>query len=424
MADIFVSYARKYRDTAQRLASALEAVGHSVWWDREIRGGENFDEAIERELDLASVVIVLWSKQSASSNWVRSEAAAAAERGVLVPVFIEQVKLPLEFRRKQTIDLTSWRGDPGAYEFGLIRQAMATHLPPVAHLPSSSSLAGRTLAAPADQEKPTVSGTSISILRAGMRAVPAVKYALGIASIGAAIAMSAAFFASTSTTVMGIAIMLAFMILLLVLAAITGVIRKELRNPALVITWCILLTFLGSVGIFVSSVFHRNLLANGSFEQIGADGMPYKWELEKWRSIGEGGVDKAVVYSGLRSARVSSVSPGHVRWMQAVKVAKDTSYILTAMMKTAQVTHAESGDHVLGANIGVLGLTDHGVEIIKYSDPVLDNNDWRKERVRFETGANERILIVLELGGYSAVARGTVWFDDVHLEIETTSAQK
>jgi hypothetical protein len=64
----------------------------------------------------------LWSKDSVASEWVKNEAAVAAERGVLVPVLIENVKVPLEFRRKQTVDLAGWDGDethsglPSLYE--------------------------------------------------------------------------------------------------------------------------------------------------------------------------------------------------------------------------------------------------------------------------------------------------------------------
>jgi hypothetical protein len=82
-----------------------------VWWDRKIAAGETFDQAIERELEAAKSVVVLWSENSVRSEWVRNEAAAASERGVLVPVMIDRVKLPLEFRHRQTIDLVGWDGD-------------------------------------------------------------------------------------------------------------------------------------------------------------------------------------------------------------------------------------------------------------------------------------------------------------------------
>jgi hypothetical protein len=57
-------------------------------------------------------VVVLWSKHSIESEWVKNEASVATERGILVPALIDEVKLPLEFRRKQTVDLTGWQGDP------------------------------------------------------------------------------------------------------------------------------------------------------------------------------------------------------------------------------------------------------------------------------------------------------------------------
>ncbi len=111
MADVFLSYAREDRASAQALAEALALEGWSVWWDHRIIVGEAFDQAIERELHAAKSVVVLWSDHSVASEWVKNEAAAAAERGVLVPVLITNIRPPLEFRRRQTADLTDWAGD-------------------------------------------------------------------------------------------------------------------------------------------------------------------------------------------------------------------------------------------------------------------------------------------------------------------------
>jgi hypothetical protein len=111
MADVFISYASEDRDIAARLAAVLGARGLSVWWDRHIVIGEAFDHAIERELESAKSVVVLWSQHSTTSEWVKNEAAVAAERNVLLPALIAAVKLPLEFRRKQTADLSDWQGD-------------------------------------------------------------------------------------------------------------------------------------------------------------------------------------------------------------------------------------------------------------------------------------------------------------------------
>jgi hypothetical protein len=111
MTDVFLSYANEDREIASKLASSLEACGWSVWWDRKIIAGETFDQVIEHELETAKSVVVLWSKDSIASEWVKNEAAVAAERGVLVPAFIDPVKLPLEFRREQAAYLVNWDGD-------------------------------------------------------------------------------------------------------------------------------------------------------------------------------------------------------------------------------------------------------------------------------------------------------------------------
>ena len=126
MADVFISYATEDRDRAAQLASALGAFGWSVWWDRRIIVGQAFDQAIERELESAKSVIVLWSKHSIKSEWVKNEAAAASERGVLVPATIESVKLPIEFRRKQTADLVDWKGEPSHNGFQALCEGVTT----------------------------------------------------------------------------------------------------------------------------------------------------------------------------------------------------------------------------------------------------------------------------------------------------------
>ncbi|HEY7316475.1 MAG TPA: TIR domain-containing protein [Candidatus Binatia bacterium] len=111
MSDIFISYASEDRERAHKLANALQSQGWSVWWDRDIITGQSYDQVIERELNSAKSVVVLWSSHSVASEWVKNEAAAAAERGVLLPALIERVTVPLEFRRKQTADLIGWDGD-------------------------------------------------------------------------------------------------------------------------------------------------------------------------------------------------------------------------------------------------------------------------------------------------------------------------
>src|SRR5579864_2508862 len=124
MADIFISYASQDRDRAKTLADALAARGSSVWWDRVIPPGRLFDEVIEEALDAARCVVVLWSKASVASSWVRAEAAEAMHRKILVPVLIEHVRIPLEFRRLQAADLSQWPDAASEAQFAKFSQSI------------------------------------------------------------------------------------------------------------------------------------------------------------------------------------------------------------------------------------------------------------------------------------------------------------
>jgi hypothetical protein len=109
MSDIFISYANEDRPWAQMFARALEARGWSIFWDQTIPFGNTWRNTIERELKEARCVIVLWSKTSIESEWVRDEADDAKQRRVLVPVRIDDIQPPFGFRNIQTADLTDWR---------------------------------------------------------------------------------------------------------------------------------------------------------------------------------------------------------------------------------------------------------------------------------------------------------------------------
>jgi TIR domain/FHA domain len=100
MSDIFISYASADREQARLLADALSQKGWLVWWDRTIPPGKEFDQVIEGALDAAK-----------ASSWVKTEAAEAMRRKILVPALIDESMIPLEFRRLQAADLSRWEGE-------------------------------------------------------------------------------------------------------------------------------------------------------------------------------------------------------------------------------------------------------------------------------------------------------------------------
>ena len=112
MPDIFLSYNRDDQATARRFAEAFEAEGFDVWWDVTLRSGEAYDQVTEKALKTAKAVVVLWSRRSVDSRWVRAEATLADRQKTLLPVTIEPCERPIMFELTQTADLSHWQGEP------------------------------------------------------------------------------------------------------------------------------------------------------------------------------------------------------------------------------------------------------------------------------------------------------------------------
>ena len=97
MVDVFISYAREECETAGRLAHRFNDEGWTVFWDRELVAGDNWEQRIETEARHARCVVVLWSAESVESMEVRKEALIGLKRNVLVPAFLAPVAPPVRF---------------------------------------------------------------------------------------------------------------------------------------------------------------------------------------------------------------------------------------------------------------------------------------------------------------------------------------
>ncbi len=128
MSDIFLSYSSQDRSRVETLAHALEAQGFSVWWDHDIPPGTTWDKVIEAALEEAKCVVVVWTKASVESDWVRNEAGEGRKRQNLIPVLFEPVEIPLAFRRVQTLSLTDWEGTVPHDGFARLVQGIARML--------------------------------------------------------------------------------------------------------------------------------------------------------------------------------------------------------------------------------------------------------------------------------------------------------
>ncbi|OYW87068.1 MAG: hypothetical protein B7Z22_05305 [Hyphomonas sp. 32-62-5] len=109
--DIFLSYNREDQSRAKLFAEGFEREGFKVWWDVGLTPGEAYDEVTETALRTAKAVVVLWSKKSVASRWVRAEATLADRNKTLVPCMIEPCERPIMFELTQSADLIGWEGD-------------------------------------------------------------------------------------------------------------------------------------------------------------------------------------------------------------------------------------------------------------------------------------------------------------------------
>jgi TIR domain len=108
MADIFISYAKPDRDLVVKLSALFETRGWSVWWDRRLTAGDEFRDELMKQLGFARAVVVIWSRNSVSSNWVRSEAGRAQAAQKLIPVKVaglEYKDIPPPFDVLHTEDI-------------------------------------------------------------------------------------------------------------------------------------------------------------------------------------------------------------------------------------------------------------------------------------------------------------------------------
>jgi hypothetical protein len=91
MPDVFLSYASEDRPIAEQLSKMLQTEGQSVFFDHAIAAGEDYSRRIEEALTDSKVVVVLLSRNSNRSNWVKAELRSALQSGqVIIPVLLDE----------------------------------------------------------------------------------------------------------------------------------------------------------------------------------------------------------------------------------------------------------------------------------------------------------------------------------------------
>jgi hypothetical protein len=109
MADVFISYAREDRGQAQALADYLRSQGVEVWWDEQILGSDDFYDVILAALSRAKAAVVIWTKSSVKSRFVRDEARFALHHDKLVATKeagLDVIEIPFGFQSQHTDDIS------------------------------------------------------------------------------------------------------------------------------------------------------------------------------------------------------------------------------------------------------------------------------------------------------------------------------
>ena len=110
-APIFISYSSKDQQIAETIYQALEVRGLDCWIAiRDVRPGENFQEAIVEALRSAKVMLLVFTSNANNSNEIKKELVLAGRHKVtVVPVRVEDVvpndAFAYELATRQWIDL-------------------------------------------------------------------------------------------------------------------------------------------------------------------------------------------------------------------------------------------------------------------------------------------------------------------------------
>jgi hypothetical protein len=93
--DIFISYSSKDKPIADHLVTHIEKAGFTCWIaPRNIEGGAEYSEVIEKAILHCKVFLLVFSEYSSASPWVKSELNIAfSENKYLIPYKVDATPL-------------------------------------------------------------------------------------------------------------------------------------------------------------------------------------------------------------------------------------------------------------------------------------------------------------------------------------------
>lgn len=106
---VFVSYVREHENLVTPLVKVLQIGDRPVFQDLHIKPGMKWESEICKALDQATLVVVIWCKHAAVSQWVTQECDSALRAGKkIIPVNLDQTPLRDGLSAFQSIDFTGF----------------------------------------------------------------------------------------------------------------------------------------------------------------------------------------------------------------------------------------------------------------------------------------------------------------------------
>ena len=164
---------------------------------------------------------------------------------------------------------------------------------------------------------------------------------------------------------------------------------------------------IGLVGAIAAlSIGQTNLITNGSFEDLTGDS-PKGWSTTTWGGKATFRISDSGRNGG-KCAVIDSKEGADAGWTTHVSVLPMSTYKLTAWIKSEDIKKTDGQ----GALLNLHSRKDH-------TEPLTGTHDWTKVETTIETGTDDSIQVNCLLGYYGK-ASGTVYFDDVQLQLLAT----
>jgi hypothetical protein len=107
MPTVFLSYSRANLDQARQIEERLTALGITVWCDQEkLQVGNRWPKALGEAIAASKVVLLLWSRSAAESEFVELEwCTALALKKPVLPCLLDDAPLPTSLAAVEAVQL-------------------------------------------------------------------------------------------------------------------------------------------------------------------------------------------------------------------------------------------------------------------------------------------------------------------------------